>query len=57
MNSSGLIMKLPVWDAPKGESLFDDSETWELPEEGVPGDSVAVKNHYKVNEAHPESPM
>lgn len=52
---TGFIMKLPIWDAPKEDSLFDDVDNWELPEEGVPG---AVRpNHYKVSEGNPESPM
>uniref|UniRef100_A0A0B7B1C0 Ammonium transporter AmtB-like domain-containing protein n=1 Tax=Arion vulgaris TaxID=1028688 RepID=A0A0B7B1C0_9EUPU len=52
---TGLILKLPIWNAPEDEHLFDDSENWEVPDEGVPlGNS---SNHYKISNTHVESRM
>ena len=42
-------MKLPIWDSPKEDSLFDDCDNWELPEEGVPG-HVALPHNYKASD-------
>ncbi|BFZ13688.1 hypothetical protein BsWGS_16727 [Bradybaena similaris] len=30
---TGLILRLPVWNAPSGDDLFDDSVNWEIPGE------------------------
>ncbi|KAL5019944.1 hypothetical protein ScPMuIL_002836 [Solemya velum] len=32
---TGFVMKLPIWDSPNEDHLFDDSEKWNMAEEGV----------------------
>lgn len=40
---TGLILRLPIWDQPKGDQVFDDTDYWEMPEEGFPvGDVTEV---------------
>lgn len=36
----GLLLRLPIWDQPKADQVFDDHDYWELPEEGVPHSDV-----------------
>lgn len=33
---TGLLMKLPIWDNPKGDALFDDGDFFTVAEEGFP---------------------
>jgi hypothetical protein len=28
---------LPIWGQPKGEQIFDDTDFWDMPEDGFPG--------------------
>ena len=32
----GLILKLPIWDQPEDEDIFEDDPFWEIPMEGLP---------------------
>lgn len=34
---AGFLLKLPIWGQPKGEQIFDDTDFWEMPEDGFPG--------------------
>ena len=33
---SGLILRIPFWDQPTADEVFDDADFWEVPSEGVP---------------------
>ena len=33
---SGLILRIPIWDQPDADEVFDDSDFWEMPTDGVP---------------------
>jgi len=33
---TGTLLRLPIWDKPKDQQLYDDSSYWTLPEEGFP---------------------
>ena len=39
----GLILRLPVWDQPRGDSIFEDEDWWELPEHHS-DETSALKN-------------
>ncbi|KAK2142625.1 hypothetical protein LSH36_932g01097, partial [Paralvinella palmiformis] len=32
----GLILRIPFWDQPTADEVFDDADFWEVPSEGVP---------------------
>ena len=40
---AGLLLKLPIWDAPKGHLMFDDRSNWEVPDFNLP--EVNVDNN------------
>jgi hypothetical protein len=45
--SPGLILRLPIWDQPRGEQIFDDEDYWLMPvvtseTRHVTSDSAAV---------------
>lgn len=33
---TGLLLKLPIWGQPGAEQIFDDTDFWEIPEDGFP---------------------
>jgi len=33
---AGLLLRIPIWQQPKIQQIFDDSSYWELPDEGFP---------------------
>ncbi len=39
----GLLMKLPMWDQPEGQDVFDDTAVWETPDDFKPGYKPAVE--------------
>lgn len=43
---TGFILKLPIWDQPTQEQLFDDYSYWEIPEEGFPVGHDVEGNHH-----------
>jgi len=48
---TGFILRIPIWDQPRGSRIFDDKEFW-LIEEGFPGEPEEESNntqHYKKN--------
>ena len=40
---AGLLLKVPIWDAPQGDLVFDDRSNWELPDFNLP--EVKVDKH------------
>lgn len=53
---TGFILKLPIWDMPKEDNIFNDADNWEVPEEGAP--ETNSSNQYKITSSHViESPM
>ncbi len=34
--SVGLILRLPFWNRPHGEQIYDDEDFWEIPDDGFP---------------------
>ena len=36
-------MRLPIWNGPEGEDLFEDNIYWHMPEEGYPHVYLAGK--------------
>uniref|UniRef100_A0A2C9JEJ5 Ammonium transporter AmtB-like domain-containing protein n=2 Tax=Biomphalaria glabrata TaxID=6526 RepID=A0A2C9JEJ5_BIOGL len=51
---TGFIMKLPIWNQPKDNKIFNDSDNWEVPEHSVP--EPELFNMYKVSNSH-STPM
>lgn len=39
---TGFLLRLPIYNQPKDERIFDDSSYWILPEEGFPGGSAEM---------------
>jgi len=33
---AGLVLRLPIWQQPGGQQVFDDASYWTLPDEGFP---------------------
>ncbi|XP_059163934.1 ammonium transporter Rh type A-like isoform X2 [Physella acuta] len=53
---TGFILKIPIWDMPKDEDIFNDTDNWEVPEEGFTAEKSS--NQYKVsNSNHIEMTM
>ncbi|XP_069115396.1 ammonium transporter Rh type A-like isoform X2 [Argopecten irradians] len=40
---TGLVMRLPVWDDPEDEYLYDDRDYWEVSDQGFPSDLSEVR--------------
>jgi ammonium transporter Rh len=54
--ATGLLLRIPVWDQPKGEDLFDDTNYWAVPP-GIPSgssstapDDVVVDGEMPIND-------
>lgn len=39
----GLILRIPIYDQPKQQKIFDDSSYWLMPEEGFPGGQERIE--------------
>jgi hypothetical protein len=46
---SGLIIRIPIWDQPTAEETFDDSDFWEMPNQGVPTEVLVDEKDYAKN--------
>ncbi|OWF53145.1 ammonium transporter Rh type A-like [Mizuhopecten yessoensis] len=44
---TGLLMKLPLWDNPRGDGLFDDGDFFEVAEQGFPSSGEGGMNGIK----------
>ena len=51
----GFILKMPIWNVPKGGQLFDDTDNWELPTEGFPSGAQKRQHHGYSNEMSHEN--
>lgn len=53
----GLILRIPIYDQPKQQEIFDDSSYWLIPEEGFPGGQERIeKRDDKTEEVRSSSP-
>lgn len=52
---TGFILKLPIWEEPREENLFEDADNWELPEPTNGHTERATAEKFKA--VTPESPM
>jgi len=52
---TGFILKMPIWNVPKGGQLFDDTDNWELPTEGFPSGAQKRQHHGYSNEMSHEN--
>jgi ammonium transporter Rh len=41
---TGFILRIPIWNQPKGSQVFDDNDFWII-EEGMPGEEEPEKNN------------
>ncbi|XP_033729955.1 ammonium transporter Rh type B-like isoform X2 [Pecten maximus] len=40
---TGLVMRIPIWDDPEDEFLYDDRDYWEISDHGFPSDLSEVR--------------
>ena len=50
-------MRIPIWDKPQGENLFDDTDFWEIPDEGFASQCVLVDEQNKAELKAEDSKM
>ncbi len=34
----GFVLKLPIWGQPEEDQIFDDTDFWDIPEDGFPAE-------------------
>ena len=49
MFSPGIILRIPVWNQPKDDQVFDDTDYWEVAEEGFPGSATVDITNVELN--------
>jgi len=47
----GFLLKLPIWGQPAEDQIFDDTDFWDMPEDGFPADK---KQHDHQHESSVE---
>ncbi|GFR83667.1 ammonium transporter Rh type C [Elysia marginata] len=52
---TGFILKLPIWDEPREDNLFEDADNWDIPEETTEHAQNGPTEKYKS--VNSESPM
>jgi hypothetical protein len=58
---SGFFLRIPIWDQPKGEQVFDDASYWTVPEDGFPFAETSEDGHHggatELSKRHEKEPF